>query len=136
MNTLADLNFDPTKTVLVSTPQKDLPAVATNTNTGSVEFQSYAPKDIVLDAKAVTPSLLLLNDRYDPHWQVTVDGQPAQLLRCNYIMRGVYLTPGEHIVKFRFRLPGKQFYVTIFGILLGILMAVILAVHRRRQTKT
>lgn len=131
--TLADLNFDPAKTLLVSTPPKDVPAVATNENTGTVEYQSYAPKDIVLDAKAVAPSILLLNDHYSSHWGVTVDGQPAQLLRCNYIMRGVYLTPGEHIVKFRFRLSGKLFYVTVFGIIMGILMAVVLAIHRRRH---
>ena len=36
---------------------------------------------------------------------VTVDGQPAHLLRCNYIMRGVYLTPGRHSIEFRFRTP-------------------------------
>ena len=33
---LADLNFDPAKTVLVSTPQNNLPASATNENSGTV----------------------------------------------------------------------------------------------------
>lgn len=132
LQTLADMNFDPTKTVLVSTPQKDLPVEATNENTGTVEYKSYAPKDIEFDAKASAPSVLLLNDKYDPHWSVTVDGQPAKLLRCNFIMRGVYLTPGEHTVKFRFRLPSGPLYVTISAYAVAIFLAACLLVHGRR----
>ena len=89
LKTLAAPNFDPLKTVLVSTPQPDLPSVSTNENSGTVEFKSYAPKRIVLAANATVPSVLLLNDKFDANWRVTVDGKPAELLRCNFIMRGV-----------------------------------------------
>ena len=30
---------------------------------------------------------------------MTVDGQPAELLRANYLMRGVYLSAGAHTVE-------------------------------------
>jgi hypothetical protein len=132
LNTLANLSFDPAQTVLVSTPQKDLPPVATNDNTGTVEFKTYEPQDVVLDAKAVTPSVLLLNDKYDPHWHVTVDGQPAPVLRCNYIMRGVYLTPGEHTVRFHFSLPGAPLFVNLCALVVGFILCGILIVYRRR----
>ncbi len=39
LKTLADLDFDPVKTVLVDTPENDLPAAATNENSGTVEYQ-------------------------------------------------------------------------------------------------
>ena len=133
LGTLANLNFDPAKTVLVSTPQQNLPARATNENTGTVQFTGYAPKDVVLDAKATTPSILLLNDRYDPHWRVNVDGQPADLLRCNFIMRGVYLAPGEHTVKFYFRLPYGLLFVTLFAYVVGLSLVICLIVHERRS---
>ena len=42
-------------------------------------------------ANATTPAVLLLNDRITPEWRVWVDQKPAPLLRCNYLMRGVYL---------------------------------------------
>jgi hypothetical protein len=29
--------------------------------------------------------VLLLNDRFDPNWNVRVDGKLERLLRCNYI---------------------------------------------------
>jgi hypothetical protein len=122
LKTLADLNFDPAKTVLISIPQKNLPGVATNENSGTVEFKSYAPKHLVFTANATAPSVLLLNDKYDPHWSVTVDGKPAELLRCNFIMRGVYLTPGQHLVEFRFWLPNGPLYVTLTAVGIGILL--------------
>jgi len=136
LKTLSDLNFDPAKTVLVSTPQKDLPAMSTNENTGSVEFKSYAPKDLVLTAQAATPSVLLLNDKYDPNWRVTVDGKPAQVLRCNFLMRGVYLPAGSHTVEFQFSLPSKPLYVTLTAIGIGILLCGLLFVSERRRSQS
>jgi hypothetical protein len=135
LKTLADLNFDPAKTVLISTPQKDLPAVATNENSGTVEFKSYAPKRIIFVANAPAPSVLLLNDKYDPDWRVTVDGKPAELLRCNYIMRGVYLRAGSHTVEFQFSLPNKSLYVTLAAIATGIvLIGLLIFLQRRKPT--
>jgi hypothetical protein len=131
--TLTDTNFDPQQTVLLSAPLPSEPApIATNANSGTVEFTSYAPKDIVLDANADAPSILLLNDKYDPNWKVTVDGKPAQLLRCNFIMRGVCLTPGEHTVEFQFSLPHRPLYITLTAIVVGILLCGFLFISSRR----
>jgi hypothetical protein len=51
-----------------------------------------------------------------------VDGKPAPMLHCNFIMRGVYLAPGAHIVEFRFALPNGLLYVTVTAIAIGILL--------------
>jgi len=134
VNTLADLSFDPAKTVLVSTPQPGLPAVATNENSGTVEFKSYSPKHIVFTANASAPSVLLLNDRYDANWHVTVDDKPADLLRCNYIMRGVYLSAGPHTVKFDFSMANKPIYVTFAAIGASLCLAVWLGFATKRKS--
>jgi hypothetical protein len=131
---LGDLDFDPAKTVLISTPQKSLPAVATNENSGTVDFQSYEPKHIILTATNTAPSVLLLNDKFDPQWSVTVDGKPTELLRCNFIMRGVYLpTAGTHTVDFKFSLPHRPLYVTLAAIGTGIFLSGFLIVSARRK---
>jgi hypothetical protein len=136
LKTLTSANFDPQKTVLVSNP---LPAGAPMTNTvgdnaGTVQFTSYAPKDIIFDAQALAPSVLLLNDRFDPNWRVSVDGKPAELLRCNFIMRGVYLTPGSHTVEFSFSLPHGPLYVTLAAMGVGILLCVFLYVSTHTRS--
>jgi hypothetical protein len=136
LKTLADLNFDPAKTVLISTPKPELPAAATNDNSGSVDYQSYVSKHIVLSAKTTAPSVLLLNDKFDPQWRVTVDGRPAELLRCNFMMRGVYLpAAGTHTVDFQFQLPQRPLYVTLAAISIGIALCGFLAFSTwKRQT--
>ena len=94
LTTLASAEFDPEQTVLVARSSTLNPLQPPSTlnpqpSTNSVEFTSYAPKHIVLQAKAGAPSVLLLNDQFDPNWKVSVDGKPETLLRCNYLMRGV-----------------------------------------------
>jgi hypothetical protein len=133
---LADKNFDPQQTVLVSTPLPVAPAMnSTNGNSGTVDFKSYKPADIVFDTKSDTASVLLLNDKFDPSWHVSVDGQPAELLRCNFIMRGVYLPPGSHTVEFRFTLPNKPLYVTITAMVVGVfLIGLLIFLGKRKPT--
>ena len=133
LKTLADLNFDPAKTVLISTPQKNLPAISTNENDpGTVEFKSYTPKKIVFAANAAAPAVLLFNDKYDANWRVTVDSQPADLLRCNFIMRGVQLTPGAHTVEFDFTQPIGPLKVTLVATVIAILLMGLLVFLTRK----
>jgi hypothetical protein len=126
LDTLISTNFEPRQMVLISGAAPPSNAGQTNQAAGTVEFVSYAPKRIQLKAKAPAPSILLLNDKHDPHWTVTVDGQPQPLLRCNYLMRGVQLPPGEHLVEFSFRLPGTALYISLAAILLGVVLLILL----------
>ena len=136
LNKLASAEFDPTQTVLVADPMPAPgPASATNQDAGTVEFTSYAPKRIVLQAKAAVPAVLLLNDRFDPNWELSVDGKPEKLLRCNYLMRGVYLQPGTHTVEFRFAPPVNTLYVSLAAVLVGLLLLGYLAAARQREMK-
>jgi hypothetical protein len=158
LETLTETNFDPAKTVVLSAPLTAVPVTnAANVGSGTIEFKRYvptdaafkgkknhfwkkagycyAPTDIMFDAQAAAPSVLLLNDMYDPHWQVFVDGKPAELLRCNFIMRGVFLTPGAHTVEFQFSQPHKPLFVTLAALSVGILLCGFLLVANRRKTE-
>jgi hypothetical protein len=128
---LAARSFDPEQSVFVAGGAPAAPSAA-NASSGTVEFASYAPKVIVLKANALSASVLLLNDRFDPNWKVRVDGKPEMLLRCNYIMRGVYLSPGAHTVEFRFQPPVGPLYVSLAAIGTGILVAGMVFVTGRR----
>ena len=137
LKTLINTNFDPWQAVLVSTPLPAAPAAnATGQNAGPVEFKSYAPTDIMFSAQAGAPSVLLINDMFDPHWTVRVDGRPAPLLRCNFIMRGVYLTTGPHTVEFQYHITHGPLYVSLAAIGVGILLCGLLIFSERRNLRT
>ena len=131
--------FDPQTNVVLDTPPADSAATATSNTTnapssapssassGMVDFVSYASKDIVLKAEATAASVLLLNDHFNPNWKVFVDGRPEKLLRCNFLMRGVYLLPGAHTVEFKFLPPVGLLYVSVAAVgLASIALGVLL----------
>jgi hypothetical protein len=126
---LADPAFDPARVVLVS---EAIPGVApgTNnpaaTNAGSVTIIRHAPKRVEVYAKVNTPCLLLYNDRFTPDWKLILDKAPAKLLRCNFIMRGVYLTPGNHEIVFHYEPPYRSLYASLAGLGVGLLILVFL----------
>jgi hypothetical protein len=122
--TLVSTNFIPAQTVLLwtNTPVAQAAGDA-KADAGAVEITDYHPKDIKLRAEAKLPAVLLLNERFAPSWGVSVDHQPASLLRCNYIMRGVFLTPGEHTVEFRYHASLATLCLSLGGWAAGCLVA-------------
>jgi hypothetical protein len=126
---LADKSFEPTNTVLIAEPLSFPPSA--NQNPGEVKFVSYTPKRVVLSAKASASCVLLLNDKFDPNWKVTVDGKAAPILRCNFLMRGVALQPGEHRVEFHFRPPTRALYVTLTAIAIAAVLLGFVVIPRR-----
>jgi hypothetical protein len=131
LQTLLSRDFDPHRTVLISadTPPPQAPS-AGNPEAGTVRIVNYRPKHVLLKAHAGAPSVLLLNDRFAPNWQVLVDEKPAGLLRCNYIMRGVFVPAGDHVVEFCFRPRAATLCLSLCGWAVGILTAAYVAFKR------
>ncbi|MBT4228256.1 MAG: hypothetical protein HOD74_11910, partial [Verrucomicrobia bacterium] len=133
LETLGQREFDPQATVIVNAPISPS-TTALGQSAGEVITQSYRPKEIRLTALPTVESVLLLNDHWSPHWSVTVDGQPAELLRCNSVMRGVRLSPGNHEVVFLFQPPLTWLYVSLASLLGGFGLLGFVIVDERKKT--
>jgi hypothetical protein len=130
--------FDPEKTVLVATntPVAQAPGNP-DADPGTVKISHYQSKDLILEADAKTPAVLLLNDKTGEFWNVSVDQKPGSVLRCNYIMRGVFVPPGHHRIEFRYQPPLKLLFISLTAFGLGILLAgVVIVTHFRRKPET
>ena len=123
-NTLAQLNspaFKPAETVLVDRVLPAAPGAATAESPGTVTIHTnYTPKRIELTADVKAPAVLLYNEKSDPRWGVTVDGKPETLLHCNFIMRGVFLTPGKHEVVFQFAPQYRGLLISLGALVLAL----------------
>jgi hypothetical protein len=121
LDQLFNPDFNPQNSVFVAgNAPADAETNAANPPDDAVQFVSYAPKDIVLSADAAAASILLLSDHFHPDWKVFVDSRPASLLRCNFLMRGVYLTPGSHSVEFKFQPPIRVLYVSLLATVIAL----------------
>ena len=120
---LRDPRFDPQDSVLLAA--SPVPSEAPGSviaglpsEPDSAKILAWAPKRIRIHTHSVGPRILLLNERWAPGWQATVDTQPVPVLRANHLMRAVAVPAGEHEVVFLYRPPMIPLWIT-----LGTLMA-------------
>lgn len=79
-----------------------------------IEYLHYQPKNFRLKVTNKTPSILLINDKFNPDWKAFADGKPIPVLRLNFIMRGIYLEePGEHEVEFVYAPSNNGLWTTV-----------------------
>ncbi len=127
LNTLTSTNFNPHELVILSTPAD--PAINTNQPCSDsncvVRFKNYHPYKIELETDSDKPCILLLNDKYDSDWHVTVDDQPTPLLRANFIMRGALIPAGKHHVTFSYSPTLTPFYITTSAIVFTLIMLLV-----------
>lgn len=127
---LTNAVFNPLQSVIINTK---LPAPATNlamqASAGTVSFTSYAPERVVLQANAPAPSVLMLDDRYDPYWKAQVDQRPQEVLRCDSMVQGVFLQPGQHVVELRYEPPGHLLYISLAALAVACVLAGALGIY-------
>lgn len=127
LDRLADPSFDPATTVILDRPIPDMRTAALE----STPDVSYAPNQVIIRARTQAPAMLVLSDAYSADWQVTVNGQVAQLYRANYAFRGVWLPAGDHIVVFTYRPQALMLGAIISGV--ALVLVVVAAVLRWRN---
>ena len=71
---------------------------------GNLDIQTFAD-DHIVGTVSVPESrdLLFTSIPFDEGWQITVDGERAELVRTSDALLAVPITPGEHQIEFRYR---------------------------------
>ncbi len=73
------------------------------TGTGSITLTHYQPNELRFKASLTDQALVAFADIYYPHgWQATIDGEPVDIIRANYVLRALVVPGGEHEIVFRF----------------------------------
>jgi hypothetical protein len=59
------------------------------------------------------PAILMMSEVAFPGWLARVDGQAVELLRADYLLRGVMVPAGKHHVEMRYAAPAARIGVII-----------------------
>lgn len=70
----------------------------------SVTVVSWSSNNILVRAKSDSPKLLVLSEIYHLSWQAKIDGIDRKIFRVNYLLRGIPVNSGEHLIEFYLRL--------------------------------
>lgn len=76
------------------------------TGEGTVTMKSYAPNKLEYDVDASGDQLVVFSEiYYNKGWKAYVDGNEQEILKVNYLLRGLELKGGKHKVEFVFDVP-------------------------------
>ncbi len=99
---VSEKGFDPATMAVVAQPLRGPPSGAAAARSQVVAVEAGISRHRVR-LEAAEPSLLVYSEFDYPGWGVKVNGRPAPLLRVDYALKGVEVSPGEHEVVFSFR---------------------------------
>lgn len=97
-------------------------------NTSIAKITSYEPNHLVYDVKSGKGGVIVFSEVYYPGWTATVDGEPAELGRVNYILRALNVKPGAHKIELSFSPKSVSTTETIAYIAFAILVMAVLLV--------
>jgi uncharacterized membrane protein YfhO len=87
-----------------------------------IPLVSYTPRNLTYSVTNTSPGVLLLSERFDPRWRVSVDGASSSVLVCNGVFRGVHLPVGSHRVEFVFQPQVYTLWISGAAVLAGLLL--------------
>ncbi len=97
-------DFDPAQTAVIDRRFANQVGTVLPPTPGDTIYETaYKPDKLTYRYRSQQGGLALFSEIYFPWgWQVTVDGQPVEMARANYVLRAVNLPAGEHEVIFCF----------------------------------
>ena len=96
-----------------------------NDSTAIVKLDKYEPNNLQYTVNSKNGGVVVFSEIYYPGWTATIDGQPAELGRVNYILRAVSVKPGKHTVVLDFHPTSISTTETIAYIAIVILFLAI-----------
>ena len=77
--------------------------ILTADSTANITLQAYEPNHLRYSTSNTQDGVAVFSEIYYPDgWQVTIDGQPAEMTRANYVLRALYIPAGQHTVEMTF----------------------------------
>ena len=119
--------------------QAQLGEAADQDTTSTVTLKSYEPNQLTYEVNSGKGGVLVFSEIYYPGWTATVDGEPAELGRVDYILRALQVKPGKHEVVLSFFPKSVDTTEAIayaaYVVLILVLCGAIFLAYRKRKLK-
>ncbi len=120
---------------------EELKGLAIQTDSSnSIRLTSYKPNELAYESNAKSDQLAVFSEIYynvREDWKVTIDGQPAKMLRADYVLRALRVPAGKHTIIFRFEptsvTTGHTIDLISSILLVGLLIGAIVVEARRKE---
>jgi len=127
-------NILPTETAVVDARFKEtlkgVTELPQDTLSATIKLTGYAPNRLTYATDNAQDGIAVFSEIYYPDgWHLTIDGQPADLARADYILRAAYIPAGKHTLEMYFdptslHVTESIAYGALALLVLGVMMAV------------
>ena len=105
---------------------------------GIVQLTSYGANEAKYEVESSQGGLVVFSEVYYPGWTATIDGQPAEVGRANYVLRVLNVPAGKHEVIFTFDPQSVHTTETVAYIALAVLVllvaaAIVLSLKKKKE---
>ena len=98
---LKDTELDLAQAVVIE--GAGLPSPTTPSQPGKTTIVRETSQTVELVTESEADSYLVLLDTFYPGWVGSIDDQPVQIFRANYIARALFVPAGQHKIRFEYR---------------------------------
>ncbi|MDP8269117.1 MAG: hypothetical protein P9L97_10345 [Candidatus Tenebribacter davisii] len=118
---LNDPEYSPAETAII---EKNIPATFAPVES-SVTVAGFGLHDLKFNVVTDTTSFLTVSEIYYPAgWKAFIDGEETEIYATNYILRGVVIPKGEHVVEMKFE--SKTYLLSLKLSLIGLILTVLI----------
>ncbi|HCN54318.1 MAG TPA: hypothetical protein DIS88_11175 [Prevotella sp.] len=112
----------------------------TQDSSADVKITAYEPNQLNYEVTSDKGGIVVFSEIYYPGWTATVDGQPAELGRVNYILRALKVKPGTHKVVLSFFPKSIDHtetiaYLSYVILVLAVLFSVFMEWRKKKSTE-
>jgi hypothetical protein len=97
LDTVLSPGFDPSKQAVVESSVAGLPPLAGD-GQGTARYSELSSQHVRVTTIASGQGLLVVRNVFDDHWHATVDGRSVPLYLTDYLLQGIAVPPGRHVI--------------------------------------
>lgn len=110
----------------------------TQDSTSMAKVISYEPNSLTYDVSSKNGGVLVFSEIYYNGWTATVDGEPVEVGRVNYVLRAINIKGGKHKVVLEFKPTSVKTteaiaYAALAIIVLTIILSCVIMVRNEKK---
>lgn len=111
-----------------------------NDSLAQIKLTQYEPNHLVYKVSTPKETLALFSEIYYPQWRATLNGEPIEMGRANYVLRAITIPAGEHVLEMTFDPVSIKYteitaYCAIIILLGGFILIIIQKVTNRKKKR-
>ena len=127
---LNQAEFNPAVTAIVESKIDSIKAP----EDGKINIKEYNPQSIICEIETDTKSFLTISEIYCPlssGWKAYLDKEDAVIYPTNYILRGIVIPPGKHLLEMKYKPEYLKLFIklNLLGIVIIIIFIILGIIH-------